>query len=319
MKVRKLALVWLTILATAPGISYSLPTESIVKEFKNMDSIVLDLVSGDCIIKAESTKRIRVEVEYSETLKDVVKPEFMERGKKLKLKERWHSRGSGTLLWKITVPKDIDVKFSSASGDFEIDGCSGDIEISTASGNAAASGCSGKFDIETASGDIGLEDCSGVFDISAASGDISMENSKGSVEVSTASGDIYINDFKGTLDLSAASGDMEIENVNYEDDSDFSAASGDIDIRFDKMPKVRLDVCVASGDIELDLNKNKPTGLIQCIARKDRGRITSDIPFDITEEFVRNNRTYLKKTIKTGAAKPEIYLETASGKISIDK
>ena len=319
MKKQNFILTALFILLFIVRTVFAFPTRTRVEEFKGMKSIEISVVSGDCIITSDNSKNVHVEIEYSESVEDAFKPEFIERGKVLKLKERWYGSGSGNVVWKITIPKNFDIEFSSASGDMEIESCSGDMEFETASGDIQMYNCSGDFEFKSASGDIEIDGCEGEFDISTASGDIVLEQCKGFADLSTASGDIELNDINGSLDLSTASGDIEIDDITFNEDSDFSTASGNIDIKFDVMPAVILDFSAASGDIALDLDGRKLVGLVQCITRKDRGRINSDFPFNSEEEFERNNRKYLKKIINTGTTKPTFYLETASGNILIKR
>ncbi len=290
--------------------------EKIHKEFKTKPTLEIKTVSGDCYISKGKSDKIIVDLEYSTDPQDAFRPDFLERDNSLKLVERWYGSSSGTVTWNITVPQGMEIKFSTASGDFTVENLKCQIDASTASGDVMLTECEGEFDLSTASGDIEMENCEGDFETSTASGDQDIQSCTGSFECSTASGDIDISDCEGDFDLSTASGDIETDDLTFEEASDFSTASGNLEITVAKSPSVELELSSASGNINFDLNGNKLDGTIQCETIKRSAHISSDIKFDKEEEFQRGENTYLRKTIARNP-NPVIYIKTYSGRISI--
>ena len=311
--------------------------KSIKKEFKGIQDLEIELTSGDCEIKAGKSGKVLVEVKYDVKPEKNFTPEFVEKGKTLKLSEEWRGRNTrAKVLWSITAPENTEIEFSAASGDLSIKNMNTSIESSTASGDVSISNCKGEFEIEaasgdieaknlvgdieisTASGDIEVDDCKGDIELSAASGDIEAKNLEGSFDMSVASGDVEVDDCKGEFDLSAASGDVDATRIILDEASSFSAASGEVTVILGASPKYDIEVSVASGDATLDFNGNKVVGTIEMTANKKRGKISAPFKCDNIEEFEEHNTTYVKKTYRKGD-KPLIIIETSSGEATLKK
>ena len=293
--------------------------ETIRKTFDAKETVRIKTVSGDCFIKKGSSNHITVEVTYSVRPQGSFEPEFYERGNTLKLQERWYGSSSGRVTWEITVPANTEIEFSTASGDLTVAELTKSIEASTASGNLTIEKCDADYDLSTASGDISFEDSQGDFDLSTASGDIECFNVDGFFDLSTASGSIDISDSRGEFDLSCASGSVRALNVEIEEESNFSTASGRVEVRLAKSAEFDLDLSSASGSVTLDYNGNTIKGYFEFTARKRRGRINSPIKFEDEEEFERHGQTYVRKSFSKGGKSPRIFLETASGKVTLKK
>ncbi|MCD6379704.1 DUF4097 family beta strand repeat protein [bacterium] len=332
--------------------------KEIHKRFDGKKSIDLQTVSGDCAVKTHNSDEIIVDVAYDEKLEGVVEFKFRETSKKLIIEEDWrkNSRNGGNILWTLTVPKETIIEFSTASGDLNASGLSKGLESNTASGDIEIEDVNGKIDISVASGDINIVNCAGEIDISTASGDIDITNSRGEIEISTASGDIYIENSKGDIDLSTASGDIKAVNIDndeiefstasgkieisnsrgafdlscasgeikandvtIEGSSDFSTASGDIKVILAEASEYDLELSAASGNVLLDYNSNPIKGYFKFEAKKRGGRIKCPFDFEHEEEFVKNEQTYLRKSLSREGKTPEIYLNTASGSVKLKK
>jgi len=333
----KLLKVFTIVLLVAVVVVSAQDMKSIKKEFKGIESLEIELTSGDCEIKAGNSKTVTVEVKYDVKPEKNFEPEFVQKGKILKLSEEWSGRNSrGNVLWTIIAPEKTEIEFSAASGDLSIENMKTNIESGTASGDVSIENCIGEFEIEaasgdifaknlegdieisTASGDIEIDDCKGDIEISAASGDIEAKNLVGSLDMSVASGDVEVEDCKGEFDLSAASGDVEATGVILDGSSSFSAASGDVNVILENTSKYDIEIGVASGDATLDFNGNKITGTIEMTANKKRGKINAPFKADNTEEYEKNDRTYVKKTFNKGG-EPVITIKTASGEATLKK
>lgn len=288
--------------------------EVVEKTFDVKESVRINTVSGDCIIKQGDVDKIHVHLIHTYRPSGSFEPEFEERGKVLRLSENHYESNSGSSVWTITVPADTRIRFSTASGDFEADGLKGNLDAETASGDMLMENCTGRFDFETASGSILVENCEGEFEFSSASGDISIENCNGTFELESASGNVEIEDCEGEFEASVASGDVEAEGVVITAASSFETASGDVDVVLGASSEYDLVLSTASGSATLDYDGHPINGSFEFEAGGRRGRIVAPFDFDKEEEFERWGEDYVRKSFKHGSDGPLIAIETASGK-----
>ena len=293
--------------------------KEIHKTFAAFDRVTISLVSGDCEIKAGVADKILIDVVYDVDPEKAFEPSFIESGKTLRIKERWHgSSVSGDVAWTITVPPNTEIEFSTASGSLTVENLTKSVEGNTASGDFTITGFKGEIDVSTASGDVNLENVEGRIDVSTASGNVDAVNVRGEIDMSTASGDVEVEDSKG-LDLSRASGSVEAAKIHCEEESEFSTASGHVSVALAETPKVDLDLSSASGRVTLDCRGFSLQGTITCTVRKHHGRIIAPFDFDKEEEFEENDDTYIRKTVVKGSPAPLILLETSSGSVTIKR
>lgn len=309
--------------------------EVISKTFKDIRQIKIKTVSGDCIIKRGSSDEIKLTLTYTFSQEDY-EPQIEQFGNRLQLRERFRSPGwggdrSGTATWALTVPENVDVDFSTASGDLKIMGLKSEIEAGTASGDVLLRQCSGEVSVGTASGEVELEDCDGELKIGTASGDVQIstvsghtkigtasggiraEGLQGEFKLGTASGSIRARSLLGEMKLSSASGDIEATDVTVTGRSTFSAASGSVEIVLAKNPEDDIKLSSASGDAVLDFNGNKINGYIEMTARVRRGRIRAPFKFDKEDTIYEGDQEYQLKTVQLGSGGPTIEVHTASG------
>jgi DUF4097 and DUF4098 domain-containing protein YvlB len=320
------------------GLTMTVSAKELHKSFSGFKTVDLSTVSGDVVIKTHSSNKVVVDVIYDVEPDDVIEFIFKESGKTLSIKEKWQgSSRRSNVQWTLTVPADIEIEFSTASGDITADGLTGRIDATTASGDINLRDMKGDMELTTASGDATLVNLGGDIEISTASGDISVENASGDVELSTASGDIEasglsdeidlsvasgdikISDSKGEFDVSCASGDITAEGIVIAGESDFSVASGDIEIVLAKTCGFDLELSSASGNVVLDYDGNEVKGFFEFTARKRHGKIVCSFDFDNEEEFEEHGETYLRKSFSRGGDEPRIELSTASGKVVLKK
>lgn len=318
---RKSALfIFILIVAVGHTLLMAQQMEEIHKTFDAKPTVRINTVSGDCIIKVSDANKIKVDLEFRVEPEGAMKPEFRETNNSLRIRERWHGRSTrGEVLWTITVPKETEIRFNTASGDLSATGLVKSVEASTASGDIEIEDSKGEFEISTASGDVDLDFSSGEFDISTASGEIRADNVNGMIELSTASGEIDVSDSKGEFDLSCASGDVTARGIFIEDQSSFSTASGDVDIVLGASSKYDLELSAASGDVTLDYNGNEVIGFFEFMAKKRRGRIIAPFDFDTEDEIEKWDQTYIRKTFKKGKSTPRIDISTATGRAVLKK
>lgn len=312
--------------------------QEVTKEFSGVSSIRIQTVSGDVEVIVHNSSEVKVELYYDVSPERNFEYEMRESRGTLHIEEDWRGRTtSGEVHWTLYVPADIDVDFSTASGDFSAEGVEGDIDVSTASGDLEFKDCSGDIDastasgdvtlvnvrgdneISTASGDIKVKDCKEGIELSTASGDIDASNLTGEIELSTASGDVEVEDCRGSFKLSTASGSVEARGIIIEGRSKFSTASGDVEVVLAETSEYDLDLGTASGDVTLDYGGNEIKGYFEFEARKRRGRINSPYDFDGEEEFEHYGQDYVRKWFSRKGEEPTVTMSTASGTVTLKK
>ncbi len=308
--------------------------EEIERSFSGVKSIRMKTVSGDCIIEAGTGSEVKLTLKHTYS-DDVFEAEIDQRGSRLILEERFRrsSWGShrGSSSWHLIVPKDVEIDFGTASGEFSVEGVENNIEARSASGDLTfkeikgevrASAASGNIDLtdiegevsaSTASGDVELDGVEGNTKASTASGRIDAQKVNGEIKFSAASGDVRASDITGEIKMSAASGDVTASNVNVEERSSFSAASGNVEVSFGSSPKDDVKVSAASGDAELDYDGNSIQGYIEMTARARRGRIRAPFDFDKEETYEKWGQEYVTKSVQKGESSLTIEISTASG------
>jgi DUF4097 and DUF4098 domain-containing protein YvlB len=323
------------------GAAFAAGAKEIHKSFEGVKSISLATVSGDCVVKTHASGEVLVDLEYDVEPEGSLEYKMNVRGGKLVLEEDWENRhGSsmrGDVMWTITLPEGMDIKFSTASGDLSVTGPVGRVKASTASGDIEIVDAKGDIDVSTASGDVHLKNVVGEKEVSTASGDIRIEDSKddihlstasghieaagveGDVKMSTASGEIDITDAKGAFELSCASGEITAKGITIDGESGFSTASGSVKIVLAATSEYDLNLSTASGDVTLDYNGTPVKGYFEFEARKRMGHIRSPFSFENEEEYERDGRTFERKSFSVGGKSPSIYLSTASGSIVLKK
>jgi DUF4097 and DUF4098 domain-containing protein YvlB len=290
----------LTVLLLA-AVSFAGTRDKTVWTFDGKQSVELETVSGDCIIKQGTGDKIEVTIVNQYRPRDSFEPRYRERGKRLLLSEDILDSNSGHSTWTIVLPKGASFEFSSASGDMEVIAFDGELGASTASG------------------DIEFDQCSGTYDISTASGDVTAYNCKGDFELATASGDVVLRDCRGAFEASSASGDVDARDVVLADESEFNTASGDVEVILGESPRYNLEVSSASGDAVIDFNGNEIKGAFEFTARVRKGDIESPYAFDDEEVISRYSQHYDRKTFTRGDDTPFIKLGTGSGKVALKK
>lgn len=293
--------------------------QNLDKTFKAKKQLTIYNVSGDCEIRTGSNSEIVVKLVY--TYKDsCYQPEFKETDTELIIKEKFVKNNCrGESSWVILVPKNIDVNFNSASGDFTLDGVKGNISVNTASGDIEVSNTSGTLKVNTASGHVTARALEGKIKLNTASGDLEAKKLSGKIMMAAASGNVMVTDSKGGFKMTAASGDVTAGNILCTAPCHFAAASGDVEVSLTKTAEFDLDLAAASGDVTLNYRGNKIVGEFVFIARKGRGDISAPFKFDTEEVVKKYNKEYDKKSFKRGNSSPKISLMTSSGTAELVK
>lgn len=105
----------------------------------------------------------------------------------------------------------VDCRFSSASGNVDVDTVEGRVEAVTASGSVTVQAVEGNMSISTASGKITIADVDGDLKFQAASGSLTVDRLRGTVMSRTSSGSVAVAAaVRGALSAHSSSGDVEV-------------------------------------------------------------------------------------------------------------
>jgi hypothetical protein len=267
------------------------------KTFDGKTDVRIKLVLGDCALRSTQTGRVTATVVYTYD-EDEFEPRFRERGGTVYLEEKFYNHGDspgGYSKWTIEVPEDVEVDFSSATGDVEIEGIFDELDGSTGTGYYEIRNAKGDFELSTGTGDIDIEECEGEFELSSGTGDVRVE------------------DCTGNFDVSSGTGDVEARNISIDMDGEFSSGTGDAEVSKPMGDDFYLSVSSGTDDAVLDMKGEPIQGgfVFRCHARK--GRIISPVKFDTENVYDRGDNEYLEKIFKKGKDTPRYEISTGTG------
>lgn len=130
--------------------------------------------------------------------------------------------------------------------------------------------------LSTASGNIEVTGVSGEVIVNTASGDLLISGVEGAVKASTASGTVRVKEVAGPVNASSASGDVNVEITRLEgtDNMTFSSASGDVNVKAPSNLDAQVVMSTASGSVKtsfpIDVKRDEHGG-----GESARGRIGS--------------------------------------------
>jgi hypothetical protein len=244
-------------------------------------------------------------------------------GSVLELKEDFARKDSysGYSTWELIIPENLEVKFSSGSGNFEASDMTVSISANTGSGDYRWKSVRGDSKVNTGSGNISIDDFQGDIDLNTGSGNIDIVKSEGDLRANSGSGKIDLKEVKGRLSANVGSGNVSGNALVLTGKSNFNSGSGDVSIRLATSPHYAIAVNSGSGDALLDFNGNKMEGMVTMTVNKRNGKIVAPFPFDKTEELNDNGKdnVRIQKTAQFGTKDIEIKISSGSGTAEIKK
>jgi hypothetical protein len=148
------------------------------------------------------------------------------------------------------------VEVELTSGTVEARDIRGDMKLVASSGSADVDGIDGSVEVTATSGSLALYRVGGNTTVTLVSGDLTVRGCLGDVVFVTQSGDAEIHDVEGSISAMTSSGDLDVVIVPVgEKEFNLSSSSGDIDVRY-RAPDnygFKLNVNTNSGSIEGDM------------------------------------------------------------------
>ncbi|MCE7993256.1 MAG: DUF4097 domain-containing protein [Roseivirga sp.] len=264
--------------------------KTINKTFDGVESIRINIASGNGIIKKGTSKQVKVTLEYTYDDNDY-EPSFDQNGTTLRIKEEfdrgrrnWNVRGKSE--WTLEIPDGLRVDMNTGSGNIEITGLNIELDASSGSGNVEVDNITGDTRLSTGSGNIEARNMNGELRANTGSGTIRVSDAKGDADLNTGSGNIRASRLEGGLELSTGSGNVDAVGVIITDHSRFSTGSGNVDVELGGELNSDLQLTTGSGNATLDFNGVKIEGQFTMEA-SSKGSISA--PFDFDREYDEDN------------------------------
>lgn len=291
------------------------------ENFTGIKSIRLTAAAGSAKFVKSSGQSVKVNLEYTYD-DDEFEYKMENRDGTLVLEEDFHGHNvSGRSTWSLEVPDGVEVRFTSGSGDLEIDGLKMSIKSNLGSGSVYLTNTQGDFRLTTGSGDHDIKNHKGDLELTTGSGEIDATGADGELQFTTGSGDIELDQCKGIITASVGSGDIDARNLTLEDEGRFTSGSGDVKVTLSSELKYGIRLASGSGDAVLDFGGQTINATIVMEASERYGRIIAPFKFDKEEviEHSGNNNDTIRKTVKLGNGGAEVRISTGSGKAEVRK
>jgi hypothetical protein len=291
----------------------------IEKEFDRVESLRVETVLGDCIIRKGDGNGISVRVEYTFD-DDNFEANFKERGGSLFIEEDLEGEDiKGESEWLIIVPGGIDIRFKSATGQLKASGLSGELEASSGTGDMIISGFNGELEASSGTGDVVLSDSEGAFELSSGTGHVTVEDADGELDASSGTGNVKIDSAKGDFEINSGTGNVEAKGLSLRDYGDFSSGTGNAVITLPAGSEYELEVGSGTGRATVDCDGADLDAYVEMTARKRGGKISSSYDFDDEETFYRDDDKYIRKWLTKGSGSRKIEIKTGTGRAKLKK
>jgi hypothetical protein len=271
------------------------------KTFKNIKSLRIKLVLGNCVLKKSADADVHVHLLYTRD-DQRFEPRFIESGNRLTLEEKFYGHdGDGKYQWTVQIPAGLEVDLESATGGIRVEGA--ELEI----------------DGNTGTGGIKINDASGKFELSTGTGGIEAKNSQGEFELSSGTGGVLIEECQGNFDVSSGTGKVKGVTITIESDAEFNSGTGSVEITAPAGKDFDLEINSGTGDAILDMQGKALEGYFEFTAHARTGKIISPEKFDQETTYGENDEKYLQKSFTRGKATPRYFISTGTGDAELKK
>lgn len=275
--------------------------KQINKSFTAAKKIKIELVLGDCIVRAGTSGKIDVKLEYSYS-DDDFEARFKEGTNSLIMEEKFHGDNPrGHAFWDISVPAGSDVKFESATGDLEITALDIEVKGNTGTGDITLTGTQGEFDLNTGTGRIIVSGSKGDFDLNSGTGKVKITDSEGEFKANSGTGDVYAGEIKIT------------------DEAEFNSGTGDVEVFKPSGDDFDLTLNSGTDDATLDMGGLPINGYFEFSANVHSGDIRSPIEFDQEKIYDHGDRGKIVKSFSKGESRPRYFIGTGTGVARLKK
>lgn len=208
-----------------------------------------------------------------------------------------------------------DATLTTSGGDIQVDRAGSKLEITTSGGEITVGTVGKDLDASTAGGDISIQKVGGELRASTASGDISVGKVGGSISVNTSGGDITLSSGNGRISANTSGGDVTISDVVGS--VDVNSSGGTIKVGFTPKGDESSRIESSGGDVYLYIPSDAKVTVHAQVYGGDEESIVSDFPVTLHRRSSGFGNQNAEVTLNGGG--PEIYLQTSSGSIYIQK
>ncbi|GAB5523769.1 MAG: hypothetical protein Roseis2KO_16410 [Roseivirga sp.] len=301
--------------------------KTINKTFDGVESIRINIASGNGIIKKSNSDQVKVTLEYTYD-DDDYEPSFDQNGTTLRIKEEfdrgrrnWNMRGKSE--WTLEIPDGLRVDMNTGSGNIEITGLSIELDASSGSGNVEVDNITGDTRLSTGSGNIDARNMDGELRANTGSGTIRVSDGKGDADLNTGSGNIRASRLEGAFEMNTGSGNVDAVAMIITDHSRFSTGSGNVDVELGGELNSDLQLTTGSGNATLDFNGVKIEGKFTMEANSKN---SISAPFSFDKEYEEDggngwrgrNKRYVKEAT-IGSKDIRIDISSGSGSARVRK
>jgi hypothetical protein len=313
------ALVLVLLVCSFSTAAFAGKAKVIEKSFDRVESLKIETILGDCVIKHGSGSSIEIRVEYTYD-KDEFEAKFKERGGALYVEEDLDGEDiDGGSDWLIVVPEGIEIEFESATGSLKVSGISGELEASSGTGDMFISDFKGELDVNSGTGDITLTGSDGEFKLNSGTGDVTVSDASGIFDANSGTGDVEVGKAKGDFEINSGTGNVEAADLSLEDYGEFSSGTGNANVDLPDGGEYELEVSSGTGKATVECKGADLNAYVEMTARKRDGKISSSYDFEDEEEFYRNDDKYVRKWFTKGDGSRKIEIKTGTGRAKIKK
>lgn len=267
--------------------------------FSAKDKIRLKLVIGSCSIAKSTDGNIHVKVTYTYD-EDVYDIQVKEKSKALELREKIYGEDArGDSEWILSIPDDLEIDLSTATGDLTVEGIKLEIEGNSGTGDIHVSQAKGEFELNTGTGNLEVQNSEGKFDLNSGTGKVNLKNCNGEFEANS-----------GTNDVSGI-------NLSITDEGDFNSGTGDVEIVDPAGEDYELAINSGTGDATLVLDKAPLKGYFEF--KTNTGRIKAPVGFDEESEDEFDHDHTIRKSFTKEKKSPRYYISSGTGTASLKK
>jgi hypothetical protein len=294
-------LVLVVLVCSLSSVAFARKAKVIEKTFDRVESLRIETILGDCIIKQGSGSVIIVRVEYTYD-DDDFEAKFRERGGTLYVEEDIDGNNvKGESEWLIVVPDGIEIRFKSATGGLKASGLDGELTARSGTGDFIVSGFKGELEAKSGTGDITVENAGGSFDVSSGTGNVKIAKAKGDFEASSGTGNVEA---------------IKLSLIDY---GEFTSGTGTAEVELPAGEEYELEISSGTGKAYLECGGADLNAYVMMSAKKRSGKISSSFDFEDEEEFERNDDTYIRKWFTEGSGGRKIEIRTGTGRAKIKK
>jgi hypothetical protein len=258
------------LLAAVAGIAILLPVPASTAEktfersftVSSGGELVVTTDVGDVTVTADGASTVRVLVKMKGKESDLEKIALDARetgggvevtGKVGKSGWKFWENTNAELRFTIAVPKEYNVRLSTAGGDLGVNGLTGRLEAQTSGGDVRVASVEGRMNVETSGGDITVDNSAGDLIAQTSGGDIRIGGAKGRLELSTSGGDIQARDVDGRITAETSGGNIVIAATGQNQGIAAETSGGNIDISIGKGTGATIEAVTLGGEVSCDL------------------------------------------------------------------